>query len=254
MTTAGCDVLVLAPHTDDAEIALGGTIHLLTEQGRRVWVADLTRGELGSNATPDERWLEAAQATQVLGLAGRLQLGLPDGFIASGDPAQVRAVVAVIRLLRPRWVVTAPDSVRHPDHAEMPSLARKACFLARLASLDLATPDLRVLPAGSQLPSESGPWETEALLHTCSEGTQANMIFDVSRHWEAKQEALRCFASQFLRQPGTKPTAINDPAFLEKIERRGRSWGQRVGCAYGEALCTNAVAKLVDLPRERWLS
>ena len=247
-------MLVLAPHTDDAEIALGGTIHLLAEQGRDVWVADLTRGELGSNATPDERWAEAARATQVLGLSGRLQLGLPDGFVSSGDFAQVRAVVAVIRILRPRWVVTAPDSVRHPDHAEMPLLARKACFLARLATLEVAEPAMRSLPPGLKMPAGAGPWEPEALLHTCCEGAQANLIFDVSEHWEAKQEALHCYASQFLRQPGTRPTAINDPVFLEKIERKGRSWGQRAGVTYGEALCTSAVARLKDLPREPWLS
>ena len=58
-TPCGCDLLVISPHTDDAEIGLGGTLRLLADRGRRVWVVDLTRGELGTNATPDERWAEA---------------------------------------------------------------------------------------------------------------------------------------------------------------------------------------------------
>ena len=98
----GCDLLCVAPHTDDAEIGLGGTLRLLADRGRRVWVCDLTRGELASNATPDERWGEAAAASALLGLAGRLQLTLPDGFIADDDPGQTAAVTAVIRALRPR--------------------------------------------------------------------------------------------------------------------------------------------------------
>ena len=58
-TAPGCDLLCISPHTDDAEIGLGGTLRLLVERGRRVVVCDLTRGELGSNATAEERWAEA---------------------------------------------------------------------------------------------------------------------------------------------------------------------------------------------------
>ena len=79
--SAACDLLVVSPHSDDAEIGMAGTLALLASRGRRVWVVDLTRGELGSNATPDERWAEATAAAAVLGLAGRLQLELPDGFV-----------------------------------------------------------------------------------------------------------------------------------------------------------------------------
>ncbi len=61
-----CDLLVISSHTDDAEIGLGGTIRLLADQGRGVWAVDLTGGELGTNATPDERWAEAEKASAVL--------------------------------------------------------------------------------------------------------------------------------------------------------------------------------------------
>ena len=93
-----CDLLCISPHSDDAEIGLGGTLRLLGEKGRRVWVADLTRGELGSNATPDERWAEAGRATRTLGLTGRAQLQLPDGFVSAEDPDQLEQ--ALINLVR----------------------------------------------------------------------------------------------------------------------------------------------------------
>ena len=39
------DVLVVAPHPDDAEISVGGTILLSRQQGLRVGVVELTSGE-----------------------------------------------------------------------------------------------------------------------------------------------------------------------------------------------------------------
>ena len=109
-----CDVLVISPHTDDAEIGLGGTMALLASQGRSVWCLDLTRGELGTNDTGDERWSEAQAASRILGLAGRVQLALPDGFISAVNRGQAEAIVWVLRSLAPRWVFTAPDAIPGP--------------------------------------------------------------------------------------------------------------------------------------------
>ena len=129
-----CDLLVVSPHSDDAEIALGGTIRRLADAGRSVWLCDLTRGELGSNGTPEGRWREAAAAAGILGVTGRLQFDLPDGFVSAQDAAQVAVVTDVIRRLRPRWAAAAPMPNRHPDHQAIPDLVRKGAFMARLAA------------------------------------------------------------------------------------------------------------------------
>jgi bacillithiol biosynthesis deacetylase BshB1 len=250
--TAACDLLVISPHTDDAEIGLGGTIRKLADQGRKVWAVDLTRGELGTNATPDERWAEAEQASKVLGLTGRAQLELPDGFIDGTDRLQIETVVAVIRRLRPRWVVTAPDPVRHPDHRATPVLVGRAVFLARLAALQPSEPGGILWSGGEDWPSPGERWETETLLTTCPDDGQPSIIFDVSETLAAKNDALACYASQFARQDGRRATWINDASFLEKIERRAATWGRRAGVTYGEALATPSFPVLDDLPRERW--
>jgi LmbE family N-acetylglucosaminyl deacetylase len=39
------DVLVIAPHPDDAELGMGGTIRLMLDRGLVVGVLDLTDGE-----------------------------------------------------------------------------------------------------------------------------------------------------------------------------------------------------------------
>jgi bacillithiol biosynthesis deacetylase BshB1 len=254
MTAAlpGCDMLCIAPHTDDAEIGLGGTLRLLADRGRRVWVCDLTRGELASNATPDERWAEAALASAVLGLAGRLQLTLPDGFINATDAAQAAAVTAVIRALRPRWVVSAPEPVRHPDHLATPLLVERSTFLAHLAGYAAAFPAARWWPEAPTDAPAAAPWRSEAVFEVCPEQGQASVVFDVSATWEAKRSALGCYASQFTGGAGRRPTHINDPAFQHRVEARGRLWGHRAGVVYAEALRTSAAAVLDDLPAGRW--
>lgn len=248
-----CDLLVISPHTDDAEIGLGGTIRLLADRGRRVWAVDLTEGELGTNATREERWAEAARASAVLGLAGRAQLDLPDGFIDATDREQVRRVAAVIRRLKPRWIATAPDPVRHPDHLETPRLVARAAFLSRLSAWDAGEPGGSVWDGGEGWAEPAERWETEALFSVCPDDGDPGIIFDVTSSWEAKQEALACFASQFSREKGRRNTWINDGAFMEKITRRARTWGRRAGTDFGEALCTLYTPVLTDMPDERWV-
>jgi bacillithiol biosynthesis deacetylase BshB1 len=247
-----CDVLVISPHTDDAEIGLGGTMALLASRGRKVWCLDLTRGELGTNDTGDERWAEAAASSRVLGLVGRVQLALPDGFIRAEDRQQAEAIVHVVRCLTPRWVFTAPDAVRHPDHVAAPALVGKACFLARLAALQPALPDLRVWAGGAVLPEPVDRWEVEAVFAVCAEQEKADLLFDVSDHWATKQEALKCYASQFMPGPDRRPTMINNDAFLDRVARRAQAWGHRAGCSHAEALRTAAVPVVRDLPADPW--
>jgi bacillithiol biosynthesis deacetylase BshB1 len=250
MTTNGCDLLCICPHPDDAEIALGGTLRLLADRGRRVWVCDLTRGELATNASPEERWQEAERASAVLGLTGRVQLALPDGFLAADDREQVTAVVSVLRRLRPRWVLTAPEAIRHPDHVALPPLVQKAVFLARLRNLAPPAPAARWWGASPEEAAET--WVPEALGETCPRGEGPDLYFDVSTVWQAKLAALDCYASQLRRDGERRPTAINDPEFLAWIDDRARHWGRAAGCERAEAVRLRARPVLQDLPAERW--
>ncbi|MHB8078940.1 MAG: PIG-L family deacetylase [Candidatus Krumholzibacteriia bacterium] len=252
MSGARIDLLCLAPHTDDAEIGLGGTLRLLAERGRQVWVVDLTRGELGSNGTPDGRWAEAARASTLLGLAGRLQGELPDGFVSPENPEHVAVVVAAIRMLRPRWIVTAPAPVRHPDHLATPRLVARALFLAHLAAYRPPVPAGRAWRDAWPTGDPAEPWRCEALFEVCPPGQPPDLLFDVSATWEAKLAALDCYGSQFRAVPGGRRTVINDRAFLDEVDRWALRWGFLAGVARAEALRTAAAPVLDDLPRERW--
>jgi len=247
-----CDLLCISPHSDDAEIALGGTLHRLAEAGRTVWLCDLTRGELGSNGTPAVRWREAAAAGEALGVAGRLQFDLPDGFISEQDSEQVGVVADVIRRLRPRWVVAAPMPNRHPDHRAIPGLVRKGAFMARLAAWRPESAQPRIWPEDTTLPDPAERWECEAVCTVCLPGERPDVYFDVSEVWPAKMAALRCYASQFEPGTGARATMINDPVFLQEVERWARSWGFRAGVELAEALHVEGAPVYRDLPGERW--
>ena len=250
-TNPACDLLVVSPHPDDAEIGLGGLLALLCARGRRVWALELTRGELGTNADPQERWQEAVAAAGVLGLAGRVQLQLPDGFVDANDQGQAAALVAVIRRLRPAWLVTAPEPLRHPDHQATPGLAARAVFLARLATWQPELPPLR-LHGAAALPDPVDRWETATVAHVTPEDGRPSLLFDISAHWDRKLAALACYRSQLRRDDGRRATVINDPAFLQRIEDRARRWGRHAGVACAEALTTQQVPVVTDLPTEPW--
>ena len=60
---ADFDVMVLAPHPDDAEMACAGTILQVVAAGGRVAVVDMTRGEMGTRGSAETRDQECEAAT-----------------------------------------------------------------------------------------------------------------------------------------------------------------------------------------------
>ena len=128
------DVLVVAAHPDDAEISLGGTLLRLVRAGRRVGVVDLTRGELGTRGERADRDAETAAATELLGLAVRTNLELPDGRVVA-DVAARESLAACIREHAPDVLICHHTEDLHPDHAAAGKLGREAWYLAGLARL-----------------------------------------------------------------------------------------------------------------------
>ena len=72
------DVLVIAPHPDDAELGMGGAILKFRDEGLAVGVLDLTSGEPTPRGSEETRKKETAAATEILGLSWRDNLGLPN--------------------------------------------------------------------------------------------------------------------------------------------------------------------------------
>ncbi len=71
------DLIAVGAHPDDVEIACGGTLAKLVQQGYRVGIVDLTDGEpTPLSPGPDVRLAEAHEAARILGVQVRVTLEL----------------------------------------------------------------------------------------------------------------------------------------------------------------------------------
>ena len=74
------DILVFGAHPDDVELGCGGTIIKEVQNGKKVGVIDLTRGELGTRGTSKTRDIDTRNATNILGIHLRDNMNFDDGF------------------------------------------------------------------------------------------------------------------------------------------------------------------------------
>src|SRR5215213_3283738 len=129
------EALAVYSHPDDAELTCGGTLLKLKSLGRRTGVVDVTRGEMGTRGTPEQRFEEAREAARIMRLDVRVNLEQPDGHVFVTDEART-ALVRVIRAYRPKVILTAHWDDPHPDHAATARLAREAARLASMRRYD----------------------------------------------------------------------------------------------------------------------
>jgi N-acetylglucosamine malate deacetylase 1 len=217
---SGLDLLAFGPHPDDLEIGLGGALAKHAALGHSVGLCDLTRGEMSSNGTPDERVREAEAARAVLGAAWRENLALPDRAIGTSQE-HTRKVVELIRRVRPRVIAVPYWHDRHPDHQASAALLREAVFNAKLK---------RYAAAGD-------PWQTEWVCHYfINDAAPVSFVVDVSEHYETKRRALACYASQFSRATESAETRLNSPSFSQLIESRDAQFGALSGVRFAEGL------------------
>jgi bacillithiol biosynthesis deacetylase BshB1 len=216
------DLLVFGPHPDDIEIGLGGTVARHAALGLQVGLCDLTRGELGSNGTPEERRAEAEAARQVLGAAWRENLGWPDRGIAK-DPSHLEHAVTFIRRHRPRAVAVPYWSDRHPDHVAASHLLTEAVSHAALR----------------RYPAEGDAWKPEWICYYfINDAAAPSFVIDVSDHYETKRRALDCHASQFAHSgpDGGVDTRLNTPLFRQLVESRDAQFGALAGVRWAEGI------------------
>ncbi|HLL77757.1 MAG TPA: bacillithiol biosynthesis deacetylase BshB1 [Pyrinomonadaceae bacterium] len=227
------DVLAVFSHPDDAELTAAGTLLKLKSLGYRTGVLDMTRGEMGTRGTPEGRAEEAREAARVMGLDARLNLGQPDGHVLVTDDAR-RALVRVLRRVRPRVLFTSHWDDPHPDHAATCRLVRES---ARLASMRRYDEEAGL----AQIPMPM-------IAHSVySRLVAPSFVVDVSDFLEEKMRAIRAHASQFYREGVGEPeTRISDKDFLAQIEYRMRYYGSLIGTAAGEAFYVREALNVED--------
>ena len=223
------DVLVIAPHPDDAELGAGGAILKMLSEGWKVGVLDLTDGEPTPHGTREIREKETEQATRVLGLSWRENLGLPNRSL---EPTlEARGLLAgVIRRTRPRWLLAPYWEDAHPDHVAATQLIEAARFWAKLTKSDL--------------PGQ--PHHPERIFYYyCVHlklAPQPAFVLDISEHWEKKLESIACYQSQFVVGRPQQP-----PTFLDRLRDEAAYWGKAIGADFGEPFASREPLALRSL-------
>jgi len=214
------DILVMAAHPDDAELSCSGTILKHIAAGKKVGILDFTRGELGTRGTPEIRLQESADATKILGLHARENLGIRDGFFRNDEETQLK-LIEVVRKYQPDIVLANALEDRHPDHGKGAQLAIDACFLSGLRQIKTGD-----LPA----------WRPSQVYHYIQDRyIEPDFVVDISAHWDKKEAAIRAFKSQFFDPNSTEPASyISSPDFLLFIQARAMEMGHKIGVKYGE--------------------
>jgi N-acetylglucosamine malate deacetylase 1 len=210
-------LLAIGAHPDDIEFGCGGLLLVEAERGSKISLCLCSRGEAGSNGTPNEREAEARQAANLL--RARLEV-LEMGGDSHLEISAVNniAIAQQIRARRPDILLSptgSPD--QHPDHLVVSQLCRNAARLARYGGLA----ELRDLPPhaikhhfeyaitpGAEPPNE-----------------RARLRVDISAHFERWVELMECHATQ-----------LRTRRYVELQATRARLLGLTSGVEYAQAL------------------
>lgn len=211
------DVLVIAPHPDDAELGAAGAILRFKDEGLRVGVLDLTDGEPTPHGSPTLRAEETRRATEILRLDWRENLRLVNRSVEHTLEAR-RKLAGVLRQQRPRWLLAPYWVDAHPDHVAAVELIEAARFWSKLSKTDL--------------PGQ--PHHPERIWHYfCVHLRQIvppAFVLDISPYWEKKLAAIAAYQSQFVTG------RTESPSFLNRLRDQAAYFGAQIGVAYGEPL------------------
>jgi len=135
MNNEQCRILAVGAHPDDIEFGCGGILLAEAERGSVISLCICSRGEAGTNGSPEEREAEARKAAKLLGAAIEF-LDLGGDCRLDSSAANNLAVARTIRKERAD-VLLSPTAVRnqHPDHIVVSQLCRHATRLARYGGL-----------------------------------------------------------------------------------------------------------------------
>jgi bacillithiol biosynthesis deacetylase BshB1 len=224
MKTTKLDVLAIGAHPDDVELGCGATLALMARQGHKVGILHLTRGEMGTRGTAEERIAEAQGAARALGAVVMDFLDCGDGGLRTG-PAEEDALIARLREWRPELVIGPTPHDRHPDHGRAHRLVEAACFYAGLRN---------------RAPEKGEPYRPAAVFsYMQHDHFVPSFLVDVSSSWEAKIESMKAYRSQLHGGGATGPegpvTKVSTPEFWHAVEGRARHFGELIGIALAEA-------------------
>ena len=204
MSNIKLDILAFGAHPDDVELGCGGTIAKEIANGKKVGIIDLTRGELGTRGDSETRDKESSDASKILGLEIRENLGFRDGFFINDEIHQLE-VIKMIRKYKPEIVLCNAQDDRHIDHPKGAELVSDACFLSGLRKI------ITKLNGSNQ-----SEWRPKNVYHYIQwKNSSPDFLIDISGFIEKKLQAIQAYSSQFFDPNSNEPeTLISNKNFI----------------------------------------
>ncbi|MGH9545283.1 MAG: bacillithiol biosynthesis deacetylase BshB1 [Terriglobales bacterium] len=251
MSALPLDILALAAHRDDVEQTCGGALLKMAQRGHRTGILDLTRGEMGTRGSAEDRAREAAEAARILRTSWRQALDIPDGRVENTWENRLK-IVRVLRQQRPRVVILPYWKGRHPDHYTASVLGYEASFLAGLAKLDVGA---EALSAGRLQDSPRGAGAEELIPHrpfkiiyaTLYYDVRPTFVVDITEQFETRLQALMAYKSQFSDQEAGKGIFPARDEIRSRTEAMARFYGMLGGVTYAEPFLQKEVGLVDDL-------
>lgn len=229
------DVIAVGAHPDDVEIACGGTMAKLASQGYRVGIVDLTDGEPTPGSTgPEVRLAEASEAANILGVAVRETLPLPNRRLFDSFESRV-ALATLFRKYRPSVVLGILDKtpLASPDHWQAMQITDAAVFYSRLSKWDEHFSGWPPHSIRKQV------WYPLALRQLSRDEHGGNgFVVDISETLELKLAAIRAYKTQF---PAAKENVFR------LVESQNRLFGESAGFEAGEFFVSASTLGVQDL-------
>jgi LmbE family N-acetylglucosaminyl deacetylase len=233
------DLIAVGAHPDDIEIACGGTLARLGRKGYAVGIVDLTDGEPTPHSPgPDVRLAEAQRAAEILGVATRINLNLPNRRLFDTFEARI-ALAKVFRRHKPKVVLGfgGKTAMASPDHYQAMLITDAAVFYSRLTKWDESFDGLPTHTISNQL---SFPIALHGLDLPEASGY---IVADIGPTLEVKLQAIGCYQTQF---PASKA------GIFRAVETMNRYHGLTAGFEAGELFMTYRSVGVDDLMR--WAS
>ena len=217
------NVLVVACHPDDMEIACGGTLARYVQEGHKVTFCHCANGNMGHVLIqPEElgpmRIEEAKRGANRLGITDVVTLNVGDLYVDHRDQKQVEAMTEIVRRVNPDVIITHDPEDYMKDHREVSLLVFDASFSATVPHF---------AEGGSPFTGTFAPifyMDTLAGVNF-----QPEYYVNISDVIEDKLEALDCHDSQI------KWMRDHDHIdFLDMVRTCAKYRGYQSGVAYAE--------------------
>jgi bacillithiol biosynthesis deacetylase BshB1 len=218
------DILAFGAHPDDVELSCSATLMKHKDLGYKIGIIDLTRGEMGTRGSVEQRNQEAINAAVIMQLDARENLDLPDGFIENNKEQQL-SIIKMIRKYQPEIIITNAFSDRHPDHGNAQKLVEEASFKAGLRKIETSI-DGRAQKA----------WRPKLNYQYIQyRMQQPDLVIDTTGYMDRKIAAIKAYASQFYNPDSKEPqTLIASESFFDSITSRDQEMGRCIERPFAE--------------------